>query len=209
MESILTCDIVRTVLIITTPLILVLIALRIIFLRKEVKKRTRGLQHEIKNHKKTLTKLRQNQAKIAESESQLRLLLNSTAEGINAVDANGNCTLINKAALGILGFHSAEEALGKNMHDLIHHTKPDGTNCTIDNCLMSKTFKEGKGMHNNDDVLWRRDGSGFPAEYFSHPIHQKDNVTGAVVTFWDITERKKAKNELEIIVAERTLEQCV
>jgi PAS domain S-box-containing protein len=206
-------DMAKMVLFVITPLILILIVLWIIFLRREVIKRTQGLHDEISNHKKTLAKLKQQQKKISESEAQIRLLLNSTAEGIYAIDTNGNCTLINKAALGILGFRSKEEVLGKNMHNLIHHTQPNGTKCSIDNCMIFKAFKEGRGIHNDKDVLWRNDGTSFPAEYFSYPIRQNGNIEGTVVTFWDITERKKAenellrlKNELEEKVADRTAE---
>jgi PAS domain S-box-containing protein len=203
----------RILLFIFIPSIAVFIASWIIFLRREVKKRTRGLNEEITKHKQTLKELSQQQFVAKRNETQIRLLLNSTAEGIYGIDTNGNCTLINQSALDMLGYSNKNEVLGKNMHELIHHTKPDGTRCKIEDCLIFKAFKEGRGTQNDQEVFWRKDGTGFPTEYFSYPIRQNDVITGTVVTFWDIAERKKAendllqlKNELENKVAERTAE---
>jgi len=203
----------KILLFILIPLVAVFVASWIIFLRKEVKKRTRILKEEISKHKNTLQELRQQQTIAKSNEAQIRLLLNSTAEGFYAIDTNGNCTLINQSALELLGFSTKNEVLGKNMHDLIHHTKPDGTEYTKDDCLILRAFQAGAGTHSDIEMLWRKDGTGFPAEYFSYPIRQNEAITGLVVTFRDITDRKKAqgellqlKNDLEIKVAERTAE---
>ncbi|MGM0620619.1 MAG: transporter substrate-binding domain-containing protein, partial [Bacteroidota bacterium] len=203
----------RILLFIFIPLVAVFVASWIIFLRKEVKKRTRVLKEEISKHKATMQELRHQQFVAKSNETQIRLLLNSTAEGLYAIDTNGHCTLINQSALEMLGFSTKNEVLGENMHDLIHHTKPDGTKYPKNDCLILRAFQAGTGTHSDMDMLWRKDGTGFPAEYFSYPIRQNDAVTGLVVTFWDITERKKAesellqlKNDLEIKVAERTAE---
>jgi signal transduction histidine kinase len=48
-----------------------------------------------------------------------------------------------------------------------------------------------------DDVLWKADGTSFPAEYWSHPERRDGKIVGAVVTFLDITERKKTEEALK------------
>jgi PAS domain S-box-containing protein len=188
--------IIRKTLLILIPVIVLGIVLWIVFLRKEVKRRTQNLNNEIILHKKTLKELEKQQKLLTESKTQIRLLLDSTAEGIYGIDINGNCTLINQAAIEALGFTDQNQVLGKNMHGLIHHTKPDGTKCKIEECQIYKAFKEGTGTHSTGEILWRSDGTGFPVEYFSYPIRQKGVITGSVVTFWDITERKRDENEL-------------
>jgi PAS domain S-box-containing protein len=195
------------------PLAAVLVLLWIVFLRKEVRKRTRHLKEEIAGHKKTWEELQQQQVRLRESEAQIRLLLNSTAEGIYGIDPQGNCTFINKSALDVLGYNDKSQIIGKNMHQLIHHTKPDGSSYEDGECAIHKAFSAGVGVHRDDDVLWRSDGSSFSAEYYSYPIRENDEITGVVVTFWDITERKRAQEELlnlkrnlEIEVAQRTAE---
>ncbi|MEO8297861.1 MAG: PAS domain S-box protein [Burkholderiales bacterium] len=146
-------------------------------------------------------------------QDQWRLLLESTGEGIYGVDLAGHCTFINRAGAQMLG-RTAEAVLGHNMHELIHHSHPDGAHYPEAACPIFDAFRRGVPCRIEDDVLWRADGSSFPAEYASHPLIGDDGaVLGAVVTFVDITERKRvqalraqAAAELEQRVAERTAE---
>ena len=57
----------------------------------------------------------------------------------------------------------------------------------------SQVIRTGEGVHAEDEVLWRANGTSFPAEYWSHPQHRGDELVGAVVAFIDITERKLAE----------------
>ena len=127
--------------------------------------------------------------------NHVRLLLDSTGEGIYGIDLQGNCTFINRAATLMLGYES-EDALGRNMHELIHHSRPDGSPFAVDQCLVFRAFTKGQGCRVNDEVLWRRDGTSFPAEYSSFPMIDDGVTRGAVVTFVDITERKSREREL-------------
>ncbi|MBU1740446.1 MAG: PAS domain S-box protein, partial [Proteobacteria bacterium] len=140
--------------------------------------------------------LEQSQEAIQEKEQQIRLILSSTAEGIYGLDLQGNCTFCNPAGLRMLGYDSEAEFLGQNMHDLAHHTRPDGTPYPEKECTIYRAFKERRGTHVDDEVLWRKDGTSFPAEYWSYPIWQDDQVVGSVVTFLDITHRKQAEEAL-------------
>lgn len=146
-------------------------------------------------------------------EEQNRLLLNSTAEGIYGIDMNGMCTFCNTAALHILGYVREEDMIGKDMHDLLHHSHPDGSLFPKEACKIILAFRKGRETHAENEVFWRADGTSFAAEYFSHPIIKDGEVQGAVVTFWDISDRKKAQEELvklkeslESQVAARTAE---
>jgi PAS domain S-box-containing protein len=128
----------------------------------------------------------------ARSEREQRTaLLNSTGEGIYGVDTEQRCTFLNRAGARMLGY-SPEEVLGENMHDLIHHTRPDGSRYPEDECPIFHAVRSGEGVRVEDDVLWRRDGTSFPAEYGSSPIREQGRIVGAVVTFMDISERRAA-----------------
>ncbi len=131
-----------------------------------------------------------------QAENQVRLLLDSTAEAIYGIDMNGNCTFTNRSCLRMLGYEGIEQLFGKNMHDLIHHSYPDGRVMRSEECKIYKAFRAGKGMHVDDEVLWKADGTSFPAEYWSYPQMMNDKVVGAVVTFTDITERKIAEEAI-------------
>ena len=131
-----------------------------------------------------------------QAKEQLQLLLDSTAEAIYAIDVNGACTLCNAACLRLLGYSRDSELLAKNMHALMHHTRPDGRAYPVEECKIFQAFRQGKGTHVTDEVLWRADGTSFPAEYWSYPIHNDGRVLGSVVTFFDITQRKKSEEAL-------------
>jgi PAS domain S-box-containing protein len=140
-----------------------------------------------------------------------RNILDSTAEAIYGLDLNGNCTFCNPACIEMLGYQREEDLLGRRMHDLIHHTRPGGAPYPVEECLIYKAFQEGKETHDDTEVLWRKDGGSFPAEYWSYPMHREGKLVGSVVTFLDITERKaaekalkKAHDELEKRVEQRT-----
>lgn len=143
---------------------------------------------------------------------QLELLLESAGEGIYGIDLNGRCIFINGAGAELLGY-TPDEVLGRNMHYLIHHSHADSQHMPVHDCRIFRAFQQGQGVRVEDEVLWRRDGTSFPAEYASYPIRDSDKVLGAVVTFNDITARKRtefalhaAQAELERRVAERTAE---
>ena len=143
-----------------------------------------------------ITERKRAEEALRESEDKLRLLLDSTAEAIYGIDLEGCCTFCNSACVRALGYTRADELLGKNMHDLIHHTRADGTLMPVEECRIFRAFRAGEGTHIDDEVLWRRNGTSFPAEYWAYPQRKAQEVVGAVVAFIDITENKLAKAAL-------------
>jgi len=133
---------------------------------------------------------------LRESEDRLRLLLDSTAEAIYGIDLEDRCTFCNPACIRALGYERDDEVLGMNMHRLIHHTRADGTFFPAEECRIYRAFRTGEAIHVDDEVLWRANGTSFPAEYWSHPQRRGQEIVGAVVAFVDITERKVAEASL-------------
>ncbi|HEX9079710.1 MAG TPA: ATP-binding protein [Desulfuromonadaceae bacterium] len=136
-------------------------------------------------------------AELRASEERYRLLLDSAAEAIYGLDTNGDCTFCNPACVALLGYETADDLIGRNMHLLMHHTRPDGSLYADAECPISATFRDGEDIHVDSEVLWRADGSSFPAEFWSHTQKRAGKVVGAVVSFVDITERKRAAEELQ------------
>ena len=124
------------------------------------------------------------------------LLLESTGEGVFGVDLAGDCVFINRAGAEMLGY-TAEEVMGRNMHALTHHSHADGSHYRDLECPIFNAFRNGVPCRVDAEVFWRRDGSAFAVEYSSHPIVEGAHVHGAVVTFIDITDRKRAADELQ------------
>jgi PAS domain S-box-containing protein len=143
---------------------------------------------------------------------RLSLLLESTGEGIFGLDMAGCCVFVNRSAAQMLGW-PADSIIGRNMHELIHHTHADGRHYPESDCPIFQAFRQGRPCRIDDEVFWRADGTAFDAEYTSHPIVEHGQVQGAVVTLVDISARREAEallrrtNErLESRVAERTAE---
>jgi PAS domain S-box-containing protein len=139
--------------------------------------------------------LKENQARLEQAEERSRLLLESADEGIFGVAEDGLVNFINPAGLAMLGFESAE-LIGQKIHPLIHHTRPDGTPYPVEECPMHHSLTQGTIGNQDDEVLWRKDGSSFHVEYTSVPIRKKDSIAGTVVVFRDISERKQAEEAL-------------
>ena len=119
-----------------------------------------------------------------------KLLLDSAGEGIIGIDPNGQVTFVNQAAARILGY-IPDELLGKNLHGLTHHTTLEGMPYSALNCPIQQSLETGAIITMSDDIFWRSDNSTLPVKFISTPIINNGNITGAVVTFSDITAEKR------------------
>lgn len=139
------------------------------------------------------------------------LILNAVGEGIYGVDAQGNTTFVNEAATQILGWR-AEDVIGKSLHDIHHHSYPDGRPYPSSECPIYRAFTDGEIHRGDDEFFWRTDGTLVPVEYTSTPIRENGELKGAVVVYRDITERRKNEQQreaayLEIKTLKEQLEQ--
>jgi PAS domain S-box-containing protein len=123
------------------------------------------------------------------------LILESAGEGICGLDRHGKAILVNPAAARMTGY-AVEELIGRPVHDVLHHSRPDGTLYPQEACPSYAALTDGTVHRTTDEVFWRKDGTNFPIDYISTPIHERGEIVGAVVTFNDITERKRAEKLL-------------
>jgi PAS domain S-box-containing protein len=133
-----------------------------------------------------------NEAAIAQN----KLILDSAGEGIYGLDLDGKTTFVNPAAAKMLGYEIGE-LIGRGMHDLLHHSRADGTSYAREDCPIYDAFKDGIVRRESEEVFWRKDGTSFPVDYVSTPIIEGGELCGVVVTFNDITDRKRAAEEIQ------------
>ena len=143
-----------------------------------------------------VTESKEAAAELRESEEKVRALLNATGEGIYGVDLAGDCTFANPFCLQLLGYEDESDLLGKNMHQLIHHTRQNGEPYPVEDCRIYQAFRKGEGVHVENELVWRSDNLSLPVEYWSYPTFVHGELFGSVVAFVDISERKRTEEEL-------------
>ncbi len=126
------------------------------------------------------------------------LILRSAGEGIFGLNKQGIITFANPAAAKMLGY-DVNELVGQSNHGLCHHSKPDGSSYSEEECPIYAAYRDGLVHHITDEVFWKKDGTGFPVEYVSTPVIEKNELVGAVVVFKDVTERRQAEEALNML----------
>lgn len=134
--------------------------------------------------------------KTRKTSNKLSGLLESTGEGIFGVNNALECTFINRAALDLLGYR-LNQCINKDIHDFIKTVGSNGSVNSADECPIFKAIKSGKVTRGTAEVLKQTSNITFPIDFSVHPVFEKAVVTGSVVTFTDITERKKNLMQIE------------
>ena len=142
-----------------------------------------------------VTVRRQAEESARESEGRWRLVLESSGEGMYGIGLDGVCTFINAIASEML-LYQPGELIGRNIHAAVHHSHHDGSPYPAADCPLLASVSRGMGMRTDSEWLWRSDGVPIPVELSSHPIMKDGEITGAVVTFTDITVRRAAQAEI-------------
>jgi formate hydrogenlyase transcriptional activator len=152
-------------------------------------------------HRSGLLQWRQIEEIFSDIERKNQLILKAAGEGIYGVNAEGITTFINPAAEQMLGW-SAQELVGRNAHEIIHHSHPDGSCYPMHHCPIFAAFHDGVVHQEDNEVFWRKDGSSFPVEYTSTPIEDQGRLVGAVVIFRDVSERREADRRLRVALSQ-------
>ena len=129
---------------------------------------------------------------------QQEVILQSAAEGILGVDHLGAVSFANPAAAELLGWQ-ADELRGRSIHDVVHGGQRDAPSHSAEQCPVFLSLRSGSVEYMEDDVFWRQDGGSFPVHYTSSPILERGELTGAVLTFNDVTERKRFEAQLQYL----------
>ncbi|MBA3525420.1 MAG: PAS domain S-box protein, partial [Sphingomonas sp.] len=141
---------------------------------------------------------------VRETAERLRLVLDAAPGGFYAVDREGVTTLVSRGFLAMLGFEQEQDAIGRKLHDVIHHSRPDGSHYPVQECPIYQCASTGKAAHVPDELFFRLDGVAVPVEYWATPISRDGEHIGASCTVVDLTLRKQT--EAALLEESRTLE---
>ncbi len=155
-----------------------------------VKEKSGGATHFVAVQNDVTERIRIGES-VRENERTIRLLLDSTAEGIYGVDADGFCTFCNSSAVRMLGYGSEQDLIGRKIHAML---QPD----QFEDGELFDSVKEGRVDNFLNQSFTRADGGSFPVQIWCHPIRKGETFLGAVVTFVDDSERRQTESDLQI-----------
>ena len=148
--------------------------------------------------------LRQTNVTLRTSEANLRLLLNTISEGFYAVDRDGVTTTCNAAFLRMMGFTDTRDVIGRKLHDVIHHTHPDGSHYNVADCPIYIAAREGIVAYVSEELFFPIARDPLWVEYRATPIIEEGELRGAICTFQDITARRQEEADQASAMARRT-----
>ena len=131
----------------------------------------------------------------ARSAETMRLILDTSAQPTIALDLDGRVTVANRAAAVSLGLEGGDQLVGQLLHDLMHHTRRDGTPYPAQDCPLHIALHEGSSAQLEDEMFFRVNGDAFFADYWLEPVRYNDRAAGAVATFTDVTRRRRTELE--------------
>ena len=147
-----------------------------------------------------ITDQRMAEAALKDMSYRHRLILDSVGEGICGLDLEGRATFVNPAAARLLGFEPGELE-GRIPHEIIGHSHGNGSEISFAECPIIRAMREGRIHRMASDLFRRRDGSTFPVEYVATPLRDDGRILGAVLVFQDITERRRAEEDIRRLAA--------
>ena len=121
---------------------------------------------------------------------QRELILESVDDGIYGIDLDGHLTFINEAGARALGY-SPEQLTGCDVHDIIHHSHADGTPYSKSTSPILQALRRSEPVRMRDEVFWRKDGVAIPVEYSANPLIEDNQISGMVIAFQDVSERRR------------------
>ncbi|MDX5348366.1 MAG: CHASE domain-containing protein, partial [Hymenobacteraceae bacterium] len=119
---------------------------------------------------------------------------NATA-ALFMMDPQGYCTFMNPAAEEMTGYTFAE-VKNKPLHNVIHHSYPDGRPYPISECPIDRALPTNKIVREHQDVFIHKNGTFFDVQCAARPIYENDKTVGTLVEVRDISQEKRAQRAL-------------
>ncbi|WP_078496010.1 PAS domain-containing protein [Streptomyces sp. LaPpAH-108] len=124
------------------------------------------------------------EAELARSQRQTEMILRAASEGVVGTDTDGRIVLVNPAAAQILGYRAGELG-GKELHNLVLHSRADGSPFPYAESPLADTLRSGRKHRVRGQVLWAKNGDEVSVDLTTAPVRDGDQLVGAVMTFTD------------------------
>ncbi|SFE96367.1 PAS domain S-box-containing protein [Sulfitobacter brevis] len=140
-----------------------------------------------------VTHQKQTEEALKEASARLDAILSNTTMAIFMMDDRQHCVFMNKAAEALTGY-KFEETVGRTLHDVVHHTHPDGRHFPIEECEIDRAFPENNQTQ-GEETFVHKDGSFYPVGFTASPMKDgRGRTVGTVIEARDLTDELKARN---------------
>lgn len=141
------------------------------------------------------------QAALRESERRLNAVLDNASVSIFLMDDRQQCVYMNAAAERLTGYR-LEETTGRPLHDVIHHSRPDGSPFPLQECAIDRAFPE-RAHQQGEEVFVHKDGSFYPVAFTASPIRDEGSQTiGTIIEVRDITQELRNEQARDLLMRE-------
>jgi PAS domain S-box-containing protein len=137
---------------------------------------------------------------------QLEAIANNATLALFILDERQHCTYMNPAAEQLTGYTLAE-VRGRPLHDVIHHTRPDGSHYPIEECPIDRAFPK-EMREKGEDVFIHKDGTFVPVAFTASPIREEGRTVGTIVEVEGIEEDQRQEAERERLIETLEAEQA-
>jgi PAS domain S-box-containing protein len=126
---------------------------------------------------------------------RLDAVLANATMAIFLMDERQHCVYLNPAAERLTGYGLAE-LQDRELHDVIHHTRPDGRPYPHDECPLGRAVPDG-APQSGEEVFVHKDGSFYPVAYTASPVRDEaGEPIGTVIEVRNIAAEKAAEAAL-------------
>lgn len=148
-----------------------------------------------------ITDRQKTQSDLRDVTRRLDAILENTAMAVFLMDERQQCAFMNRAAETLTGYSFAETT-GRPLHDVIHHTRPDGTPFPLAECAIDRAFPENAGTR-GEEVFVHKDGTFYPVAFTASPVRDETSrIIGTVVEVRDISEDRRNKEARDLLMRE-------
>lgn len=132
---------------------------------------------------------------LREVSGRLNAILDNTTMGVFVMDDRQQCVFMNHAAEKLTGYNF-DETRGRPLHDVIHHSYPDGRHFPISECAIDRALPE-ENQVTGEEVFVHKNGSFYPVGFTASPIRNENGkAIGTIVEVRDISEELVARDAL-------------
>lgn len=152
-----------------------------------LKQREAELQTRIEREAALLLEKKSSDSKLHSAVKEKLLLLDAVSEGIFGINSAGNISFVNTMTLNFLHFEEST-LLDKSALNIFCDKSPTSTEMTARDLIIS-CLAQGESVQNVSAMFCGNDDMMLPVRFSCRPITEEGILTGAVVSFLDMTKQ--------------------